>query len=197
MTRLATRAALEETVLDLPIRSVVPELARGAATLAKLGIRTPRRPLFSLPFRYDDFSNLRPLARLEPDEKQSARVRVDTVRVEPGFGRRPQRVIAQLSDDSGTAEAIWFGRRYVERRLRQGDEIIVSGRVSQRGWRSQFTSPEFSPVGHESIHTGRVVPVYHLGAGVTQRRLREMLARILEACVAAIDDPLTDAERDG
>ena len=186
---------LDPIDLDRPIRSALPAIARGAAALARLGITTPREALWYLPFRYDDFSDLRTLADLRPDEKQSARVTVQAVRVEPGFGRRPQRVIAQLSDASGSAEAIWFGRRYVERRLRQGDEIVVSGKVSQRGWRSQFTSPEFSPVGHESVHTARVVPVYHLAAGVTQKRLRELLARILEACLPAIDDPLTDAER--
>jgi ATP-dependent DNA helicase RecG len=186
---------LDPIDLDRPIRIALPALARGAAALTKLGITTPREALWYLPFRYDDFSDLRPLAELRPDEKQSARVTVQAVRVEPGFRRKPQRVIAQLSDDSGTAEAIWFGRRYVERRLSQGDEIIVSGKVSQRGWRSQFTSPEFSPVGHESVHTARVVPVYHLAAGVTQKRLRELLARILEDCLPAIEDPLTDAER--
>ncbi len=183
--------------LDEPIRRVMPALARGAAGLAKLGISTPREALWYLPFRYDDFSELRTLGDLLPDEKQSARVRVDTVRIEPGFGRRPQRVIAQLSDDTGSAEAIWFGRRFVERRLKPNDELIVSGKVTQRGWRSQFTSPEFSPVGHESVHTARVVPVYHLAAGVTQKRLRELLARVLEAALPTIDDPLTDEERAG
>jgi len=183
--------------LDEPIRGTMPALARGAAALAKLGITTPREALWYLPFRYDDFSELRALGDLLPDEKQSARVRVDAVRIEPGFGRRPQRVIAQLSDDTGSAEAIWFGRRFVERRLRPNDELIVSGKVTQRGWRSQFTSPEFSPVGHESVHTARVVPVYHLAAGVTQKRLRELLARALEAALPAVEDPLTDTERAG
>jgi len=189
---------LDPADLDRPVRQVLPELARGTAALARLGIATPRQALWYLPFRYDDFSDLRTLSALIPDEKQSARVRVDAVRIEPGFGRRPQRVIAQLSDDSGgSAEAIWFGRRYVERRLQAGDEVIVSGKVTQRGWRSQFTSPEFSPVGHESVHTARVVPVYRLSGGVTQKRLRELLARILEASLPAVEDPLTDAERGG
>jgi ATP-dependent DNA helicase RecG len=189
---------LDPADLDRPVRQVLPELARGTAALARLGIATPRQALWYLPFRYDDFSDLRPLAQLIPDEKQSARVRVDAVRIEPGFGRRPQRVIAQLSDDAGgSTEAVWFGRRYVERRLQVGDEVIISGKVTQRGWRTQFTSPEFSPVGHESVHTARVVPVYRLSGGVTQKRLRELLARILEASLGAVEDPLTDAERGG
>ena len=181
--------------LDLPIRRSMPELARGASALAKLGITTAREALWYLPFRYDDFSDLRPLGELIPDEKQSARVRVEAVRIEPGFGRRPQRVIAQLTDTSGSAEAIWFGRRYVERRLQAGDEIIVSGKVTKRGWRAQFTSPEFSPVGRESVHTARVVPVYHLTAGVTQKRLRELLARIMDRALPGVLDPLAAAER--
>ncbi|MFN2418129.1 MAG: ATP-dependent DNA helicase RecG, partial [Candidatus Limnocylindria bacterium] len=183
--------------LDDPIRRAMPDLARGAATLSRLGITTARQALWYLPFRYDDFSELRPLGQLVPDEKQSARVTVAAIRVEPGFGRRPQRVIAQLTDDTGSAEAIWFGRRYVERRLQQGDEVIISGKVAQRGWRPQFTSPEFTPVGRESVHTARVVPVYRLTAGVTQKRLRELLARILDHALPFMVDPLTDAEREG
>ena len=190
-------SALDPDELDRPIRSSMPELSRATAALRRIGIETPREALWYLPFRYDDFSELRQLGELVPDEKQSARVRVEAVRIEPGFGRRPQRVIAQLTDDTGSAEAIWFGRRYVERRLQAGDELIVSGKVTQRGWRSQFASPEFSPVGRESVHTARVVPVYHLAAGVTQKRLREILARILERALPAVSDPLDEAEREG
>jgi ATP-dependent DNA helicase RecG len=182
-------------LLDAPLGAVLPELRRSLAALRRLGIETPRQALFTFPFRYDDFSDLRPLADLVPDEKQSARVTVGDVRVEQGFGRRPQRVIAQLSDESGSAEAVWFGRRYVERRLRTGQEIVISGKVTLRGWRAQFTSPDFSPAGAESIHTGRVVPVYRLVSGVTQKRLRELLARILEIGLPLVRDPLTDAER--
>jgi ATP-dependent DNA helicase RecG len=65
-----------------------------------------------------------------------------------------------------------------------------------RGWRRQFVSPEFSPADRESVHTGRVVPVYPLAAGVTQKRVRELLARILERALPVLDDPLSAAERD-
>ncbi len=196
MTAASTAHALSPEELDRPIRSAMPDLARQSAALKRLGITTPREAIFHLPFRYDDFSELRKLGDLAPDEKQSAVVRIGTVKIEPGFGRRPQRVIAQLTDDSGSAEAVWFGRRFVERRLTTGDEVVISGKVTMRGWRPQFTSPEFTPVGRESVHTARVVPVYPLAGGLTQKRVRELLARILERALPALDDPLTDAERD-
>src|SRR3990170_1365669 len=191
-------SGLDVADLDRPIREVLPELSRGIAALARLGIVTPRQALFHLPFRYDDFSDLRPLGELLPDEKQSARVRVVEVRVEKGFGRRPQRVIAQLADESGTAEAIWFGRQFVEQRLARiapGDELIFSGKVALRGWRPQFVGPDFSPVGADSVHTGRVVPVYRLTGGVTQKRARDLLARVLERALPAVGDPLLPNQR--
>ncbi len=183
--------------LDLPIRAALPELARHAPMLLRLGVASPRQALFYLPFRYDDFSELRSIADLIPDEKQSALVRVDSVKVEKGLGRKPQRVIAQVSDASGSAEAIWFGRRFVETKLRPGVEVVLSGKVTERGWRRQFTSPDFSPAGHESIHTARVVPVYPLTTGVTQKRLREVLARVLDRCLPLVADPLQETERSG
>ncbi len=191
----ADPAPLGREELASPLRDVMPELGRGIAPLGRLGIATPRQALFYLPFRYDDFSELRSLGALVAEEKQSARARVTDLKVEKGFGRRPQRVTAQLADDTGSAEAIWFGRRYVENRLHVGDEVVVSGKVTMRGWRPQFTSPEFSPAGQNSLHTARVVPVYPLVTGVTQKRTRELLARVLERALPAVDDPLSDAER--
>ncbi len=74
---------------------------------------------------------------------------------------------------------------------------MVSGKVTAQGWRMQFANPEFSPAARESVHTARVVPVYSLTAGVTIRRVRELLARVLDRCLPAIVDPLRPGERVG
>src|SRR3989304_4527026 len=82
-------SGLDVADLDRPIREVLPELARGLAALARLGVgaRPPRGA---------------PAA--------------------PGGGA-PR----GFADESGTAEAIWFGRQFVEQRLARiapGDELI-------------------------------------------------------------------------
>jgi len=61
----------------------------------------------------------------------------------------------------------------------------------------QFANPEFSPATRESVHTARVVPVYRLVSGVTLRRVRELLARVLDRCLPAVVDPLRRGERVG
>ncbi len=57
--------------------------------------------------------------------------------------------------------------------------------------------PTSAPPGAASIDTGRIVPVYPLVGGLTQRRVRELLARVLGRTLRAVQDPLHEDEREG
>jgi ATP-dependent DNA helicase RecG len=143
----------------------------------RLGFFTVRELLFHLPRRYDDLREMRQLGELvwvEDGTVVSARVRVVDVRVEPSFRRRIQRTIAVLEDETGTIEATWFGRRYIERRLFPGARVVVSGRLKRFGRKLTLDNPDFQPEGEdgEMLHVGRIVPVYRLTAGLTANRLR-------------------------
>lgn len=151
----------------------------------RLGFYTVGDLLFHLPRRYDDLREMRRLGDLvwtEDGTVVSARVRVAEVRVEPTFRRRVQRTIARLEDETGSVDATWFGRRFIERRLRVGGEIVVSGRVKHFGRRLTFDNPEFQAVGDETefLHAGRIVPVYPLTAGLTAARLRMAIREALD-----------------
>jgi hypothetical protein len=101
----------------------------------RLGLGTVRDLLFHLPRRYDDLRELRRLGDLHAvadGTVVSARVRVTDVRVQQTWRRRVQVTTAFLADDTGIAEATWFGRRFIERRVRAGDELIVSGKLKRR-----------------------------------------------------------------
>ena len=106
-------------------------------TLSRLHlVDTVRDLLFHLPRRYDDFSRpmtLRELREHPPEGPVSAEVEVVDLRVEAGFRRRVQRTVARLRDETGDGEAIWFGRRYIERRLaRRADRRAVGqGRAAR------------------------------------------------------------------
>jgi ATP-dependent DNA helicase RecG len=150
----------------------------------KLGIRTVRDLLFHLPRRYDDLralSTARELGWIPDGEIASARLRVRSIRVDPTFRRRIQRTIAHLGDETGEVEATWFGRRYIEKRLHEGDAIVVSGRVKRRGFTTTFDNPEFQPDdGSALLHAGRIVPVYRLTAGLTAATLRRAIRQALD-----------------
>ncbi|HEX7950930.1 MAG TPA: ATP-dependent DNA helicase RecG [Candidatus Limnocylindrales bacterium] len=168
----------------------------------RLGFYTVGDLLFHLPRRYDDLREMRRLGDLvwtEDGTVVSARVRVADVKVEPTFRRRVQRTIARLEDDTGSVDATWFGRRFIERRLRVGGEIVVSGRVKHFGRRLTFDNPEFQAVVGETevLHAGRIVPVYPLTAGLTAARLRLAIREALDKAGHAYPEYLPEPVRTG
>ncbi|HEV7605050.1 MAG TPA: ATP-dependent DNA helicase RecG [Candidatus Limnocylindrales bacterium] len=161
------------------------------ASLRRAGIKldfyTVRDLLFHLPRRYDDLREMRKLGDLAGEEDGtvvSAQARVGDVRVEPGFRGRTQRTIARLEDDTGSIDATWFGRRFIERRLPVGGEVVVSGKVKHFGRRLTLDNPEFQVLAEdgdtELLHAGRIVPVYPLTAGLTAIRLRFAIREALD-----------------
>ncbi|MGZ8514518.1 MAG: ATP-dependent DNA helicase RecG [Candidatus Limnocylindrales bacterium] len=166
----------------------------------RLGFYTVGDLLFHLPRRYDDLREMRRLGDLvwtEDGTVVSARVRVADVKVEPTFRRRVQRTIARLEDETGSVDATWFGRRFIERRLRVGGDIVVSGRVKHFGRRLTFDNPEFQAVGEDTevLHAGRIVPVYPLTAGLTAARLRLAIREALDKAGYAYPEYLPQSIR--
>ena len=161
----------------------------GALTLKRvgrrLGIATVRDLLFHLPRRYDDLralSTARELAWLADGETASARLQIRGIRVAPTFRRRVERTTVFLGDETGEAEATWFGRRFIANRLREGQWIVISGKIKRRGFATSFDNPEFQPDdGSALLHAGRIVPVYRLTAGLTAATLRRAIRQALDA----------------
>jgi ATP-dependent DNA helicase RecG len=150
----------------------------------RLDLRTVRDLLFHLPRRYEDRREMLTIAELRdlPDgATASVRVVVRSIHVEQTWRRRVQVTKAVLGDETGEAEATWFGRRFIEKRVHAGQHLVVSGRLKQRGFSPVFDDPEFSPEdGTDPLHAGRIVPVYRLTAGLTSARIREAIRAALD-----------------
>ena len=143
----------------------------------RLGWYDVRDLLFHLPRRYDDLRELATIGELrdrDDGEVVSVQAEVRDVRVEASFRRRIQRTVAVLADGTGEVNATWFGRRFIERRLHPGQEVVVSGRLKRFRGALTIDNPEFQAVDAAAgvLMAGRIVPVYRLTAGLTAARLR-------------------------
>jgi ATP-dependent DNA helicase RecG len=167
----------------------------------RLGVESVRDLLFHLPRRYDDLRELRRLADLrdlDDGSVASAKVTVVDIEVQQSWRRRVQVTTAHLADGSGAATATWFGRRFVERRVRPGDELLVSGKIKHRYGGIVFEGPDFQPADASNLlHVGRIVPVYRLTTGVTANRLRAAMRQALDAAGHAYPEYLPDEIRAG
>lgn len=180
---------------DLPLKGFAlpggSSLLRG---LAKLGVSTVADLLTYLPRRYEDRREITPIADLAGGTSATISARVTDLRVEKTWRRGVQRTIATLVDDSGAVDAIWYGRRFIERRLIVGTTIVATGRVKVMGWTKQLEAPEFSPIGGgDQVSAGRIVPIYRLTRGVTALSLRRAVRALLDQFGADLADPLPDS----
>ena len=162
--------------LNSPVTSLHGIGPKRAERLARLGVRTIRDMLTFLPRRYDDYSQLKPINRLAYGEEVTI---IANVRETHQRKTRDGRSIfkATLSDGTGSIEVTWFNQPYLANKIKRGKQLVISGEVDEYLGRLCFTSPQWELLREELLHTNRIVPVYPLTEGISQRWLRRLMKR--------------------
>jgi ATP-dependent DNA helicase RecG len=181
-------AALEAPLTSLP--GIGPTLAR---CLARLGLQRVGDLLWHLPFRYNDYSHLKPIAQVRIGEEVTVQATVRHLDTRKTSGGRTLTTVT-LSDASGSIEAT-FWNPYIHRVLRVGQVYYLSGKVGSYLGKRVLESPELEPAGDDPTHTARIVPVYSLTEGVSARVLRKHIRQVVEAWAPRLPDPLPAALR--
>lgn len=182
-----------ELKLDTPIQYVPRVGPVMAKRLDTLGIKTVEDLLYYPPFRYDDFSLVSPIARVQPGETVTVGGTITAFRnAFTKSGKKLQQ--AQLTDETGTLDVIWFNQPFLARTLPVGTNVRLAGKIDWFGHKLVMSSPEYEIVESQpqgpalsvSIHTGRLVPVYPATKGVSQKWLRGRIAFIIEQCAPQV-----------
>ena len=114
--------------LDRPVQFLKGVGPVRAEALGRMGIATARDLLYHVPRRYDDASTIEPIGGLEVGVDVTAIGRVRSKGVIPT--RKGLRIFqAVLQDDSGMITCAWPGQPWLERKLHEGDLLLVTGRV--------------------------------------------------------------------
>ena len=115
---------------------------------------------------------------LEPDRIATLAVRVEAH--QPGFGRRPYRVVC--TDDTGTLTLVYFNVKgdQLTRLLPVGAERVVSGRVEFYGGMPQMAHPDLVLRPDELDRLKPIEPVYPLTAGLSPRLVQRAIEAALE-----------------
>ncbi|MGD2164456.1 MAG: ATP-dependent DNA helicase RecG [Anaerolineae bacterium] len=175
--------------LDSPVTVLHGIGAKRQERLARLGVRTIRDMLTFLPRRYDDYSQLKPINRLEYGEEVTIIARVQDAHVRETRGG--QRLFkATLDDGTGSLEVTWFNQPYLANKIKPSQQIVISGQVDEYMGRLCFTSPEWEPLREELLHTKRIVPVYPLTEGISGKWLRRLMKRTVTYWVRRLPDYL-------
>lgn len=116
------------SLLDKPVQYLKGVGPVRAAAFRRIGIHSARDLLFNTPRRYDDASTVRRISSLEVGEDATIVGQVRTKGVIPT--RTGLRIFqAVLEDDTGMITCAWPGQPWVDKRIEQGDQVLVSGPV--------------------------------------------------------------------
>jgi len=160
------------------LEGVGPAAARN---FAKLGIETVGDLLEHLPFDHRDYEGTRTIAELAIGEEATVAVRVRSCRVRPTRRRRLTILEAQVADETGPMQAVWFNQAYLADQLKEDVAVLLRGRLEAGRGSATFRVAEHEiqrggAAAEEGIgrHTTGLVPVYPATEGLTARRIREL-----------------------
>ncbi len=169
--------------LSTPLRAVLRTTGNHLAALEGMNLRTLEDLLLYLPRAHEDLSQIQTIARCPLDTKVTLRgtmSKIDLVRIRGG--RRLVKALFMDHEDSAV-EVIWFNQPHVKRMLAEGDEVVLTGKLQEDGYRLKMISPQFERAGvRPLVHAGRLVPIYPQHDIINTKWLREKMVLVRPAC---------------
>jgi ATP-dependent DNA helicase RecG len=182
--------------LEAPVQFLKGVGPRRSEMLAAHGIRTIGGLLEYLPFRYEDRSRFRSIASLRAEEWVLIRGRVSGIGGTDGIRRGFSIVEMLVRDEHGSIRVKFFNQPYLRRLYTAGMRLTLFGQVkhdSYAGGALVLMNPECEILedgDEESLHSGRIVPVYRKLGDLRTRTLRQILHSTLSAAPEEIPDAL-------
>jgi len=184
--------------LNAPVKFLKGVGPKRAEALQRLGIRTAGDLLYHVPHRYLDATTVTPLARAAVNQEVTCVGRVVSTGVLQ-TRRRGLRVFhAVLKDASGLLECAWPGRPFLERQIKKGQLLLVTGPVRYYHGK-QIVPREFIVLAEAGDDTesnpGLVLPIYPATEGLTHRQIRALVQQHLDELLPLVHDPHPPAFR--
>ncbi len=176
------------------LKGVGPVKAR---LLNLLSVQTIEDLFYLFPRRYEDRSKFTPIKNLKIGQFQTVagRVIVGGGRKSWASGRRIVEIT--VGDESGRIFCVWFNQPYLANLFKIDQEVVLYGRVEFFKNRLQLVSPEYELISVEdrSLSMGRIVPIYPLTKGISQRYLRKIIDMVLQEHASLLKDIIPMAVR--
>ena len=164
-----------------------------AEIFSSLGIDTVEDLLYYFPRRYEDRRNLATISTLKEGQTQTIKARVLVKGERRSFRRRSFSITEMaVEDDTGKIFCVWFNQPYIKSYFANAETVILHGKVERYGKRLQMANPEFEIVTEEEepLCVNRIVPIYTLPHGFTQRHLRHLIKHALDEYLPKLQDSL-------
>ena len=176
--------------LDTDIRYIKGIGEARARSMGKLGIHDLAGLVSYFPRAYEDRTRICPIDRLTDGESVCVRAMVAETPTLSRIRGGQEIVKVRAVDETGALHITFFHSSYVRLTLKRGQFYIFYGRVSVQGRLRSMVNPIFEAGYEPSRFTGRIVPIYRLKAGLSQRTVMQCVRSALDFCADSLPDYL-------
>lgn len=177
-----------------PVTALAGIGAQRARQLEKLGIRTLYDLLAYFPRAYEDRTAFVSIHALAPGTPACFRAMVVSQPHTAHVRRGMDLTRVQVADDTGRLTLTFFNQSYVKDSLRYGESYCFYGTLSD-SYAGQIANPAFEPAAQSGLVTGRILPIYTLTAGLSNKLLIKCVQQALAACAQSLPEILPEAVR--
>ncbi|HEY0875497.1 MAG TPA: OB-fold nucleic acid binding domain-containing protein [Vicinamibacterales bacterium] len=193
--------------LQTPLQFMKGVGPRRAADLQRVGLSTVEDFLYRFPIRYEDRGSFQTIASLRPGVAATIVGEIVACGVRPT--RRPRFKIFEMlvRDRTGSLRAIWFNQPFLNDVFRPHQRVILFGKLELTSHGLQLQNPQYEivredeageetpehrPGGQddETMHTGRIVPIYEKTGHLTAKVQRALVHQALTQLPDRLPDPL-------
>ncbi|AIE87021.1 ATP-dependent DNA helicase RecG [Fimbriimonas ginsengisoli] len=188
---------MAERSLDTEVQFLKGVGPRNALALNKAGFHTAGDLLYVMPRRYEDRRHLPPIGQLRPG--QWATVQGKLVNVDARQTNRGMVILkAVIRDATGHIALTWFNQPWIRRVLEKHEgDVLAYGLVKETSFGMEMAAPEWEPITEDddSEDFARIVPVYPLTEGLSQKVMRRAAKSVVEHYLDLVQDPLPEELR--
>ena len=155
-----------------------------------LGLYKAEDLLHYYPRDYEDRTKQKKIAELSEGDAVCIRAFVISPVKENRIHRNMTVSTVRVSDGTGFLELVWFNNRFIKNMLVQNKEYVFFGKVTMSPKR-QMHSPVFELPDAKRL-TGKLLPVYGLCAGLTQKIVSDAVSQVLASCKSFLPETLPE-----
>jgi len=145
--------------------------------LANLGVESVGDLFYLFPRRYEDRRHLVAIRDAVVGDCLSLMGCVIAQKARRSWHTKKHVLEVVIGDQTGRITCIWFNQSYLVHCFKPGRRVIVYGKVEIYRDRLQVVSPEYEILDNDAgLSANRIVPIYPLTRGITQRYLRKTIA---------------------
>ncbi len=176
------------------VKGIGPKKAK---LFEKLHIRTLSDALETYPRDYEDRSHITPISDISEEGRYAIRAVVGTAPVISRIKGGMTLVKFRIFDETGTIGVTFFNMPYAASMFHAGKEYLFYGLVSSSGpgYPLKLVSPQADRLLKGTEAAGRIVPVYPLTSGLTQKDMLKVTGAALDELGEDWPDPLPEALR--